>query len=136
MASSSKVMFKLETLKKQAIKSIDERIRQTEQEVASYSDDEQLRLRIAEWRTRQEKRVADLHKRLRQSGSIGDHELARWSIEEIPSVDRWDRQRAERNLRELQSRKTQILAKGESLVPDAEGNVSLTKTQLSEFFSL
>lgn len=135
MPSSSKVFFDLKTLKTKALESIDARIAAKELEVASYDDDAALQQRVDTWRERQEERLDELLTGILK-GEIDNHRLSRWEIEDIPKVDRYDRQRAERELRSLEATKTQIIAKSESLVPDKDGNVSLTSTQLSEFFGL
>lgn len=135
MATSTKVKFKLEVLREKALESIDIRIGQAELEVASYDDDEALNERVKEWRARQEEKLSKLFSQLGEDG-IDDYQLSRFKLDSIPEVDRWERQRAERTLRELEAKRTQITAKSEALVPDEEGNVSLTKTQLSEFFGL
>jgi hypothetical protein len=135
MATSSKVVFKLDTLREKALDSIDHRIAMAALEVESFDDDDALAERIKEWRARQEEKVSKLFARL-GDGGIGDHELAKFKLDAIPEVDRWERQRAERNLRELEAKRTQITAKSEALVPDEHGNIALTKTQLSEFFGL
>lgn len=133
--SSSKVMFRLETLKAEALKSIDFRIQQKRLEVESYDDDAALEERRAEWRAAQEQRISELFSRLGQKG-ITDEGLAAFKIDPIPEVDRWDRSKAEHDLSRLQSLRTQIVAKTEALVADDAGNISLTKTQLAEFFGL
>jgi hypothetical protein len=136
MATSSKVQFRLDTLKAKAIESIDFRIAQQRLLVESFDDDAALEQRIVDWRARQEERISDLFRRLSDDTGIDNHSLSKWKIEPIPEVDRWERQRAERDLQSLENKRTQILAKSESLVADAEGNIALTKTQLSEFFGL
>lgn len=136
MATSSKVQFRLETLREKAVESIDFRIAQQRLLVESFDDDEALEQRIREWRARQEERISDLFRRLNDEQGIDNHSLSKWKIEPIPEVDRWERQRAERDLQGLENKRTQILAKSESLVADEDGNIALTKTQLAEFFGL
>ena len=135
MASSSKVLFKLETLKEKALESIDFRIAQKQVEVENFDSDELLEQRIAEWRARQEEKISDLFRKLGEGG-VDNHTLSKFKLDPIPEVDRWDRQRAETDLRGLESRRSKIVAKSESLVPDEDGNISLTKLQLKEFFDL
>ena len=135
MASSSKVLFKLETLKEKALESIDFRIAQKRLEVESYDDDAVLEQRVEEWRTRQEERISDLFRKL-GDGGMDNYELSKFQLDAIPKVDRWERERAETDLRGLESRRSRIVAKSESLVPDEDGNISLTKLQLREFFDL
>ena len=133
MATSSKVQFKLSVLKEKALEAIDFKIAQQEVVVQSFDDDAALETRISEWRARQEERVSDLFRSLADQDN---HRLAKFEIDPIPTVDRWDRQRAERDLNSLRNKRSDMLAKSESLVPDESGNIALTKTQLSEFFGL
>ena len=135
MASSSKVQFNLENLKEEALKSIDLRIEAKAAEVASHGDDAALDKLVEEWRARQETRISDLFSKL-GDGRLRDLELASFRIEPMPKADVHERFRAQRELQELKAVRTQIAAKSSSLVPDEEGNISLTKTQLSEFFGL
>lgn len=134
MATSSKVQFKLETLKEQALVAIDQRLIAALAEVESYNDESLLAERIGEWRVRQIERLTALLDGIHDKS---DHELAGFKIQEIPSNDdKWERKRAVSQLRELEERRAEIVAKSESLVPDADGNIALTKTQLKEFFNL
>lgn len=133
--SSSKVMFNLETLKAKALESMDFRIAQKKQEIESYDDDMALEARVAEWRNEQEKRVSELFSSLGPRG-ISNEGLAAFKIDPIPSVDKWDRSKAEHDLNRLEAQRSIIVAKTESLVADEEGHISLTKTQLAEFFGL
>ena len=59
MASSSKVMFKLETLREKAIESINLRIAQQQLEVDSFDDDDALAQRIDAWRVRQHDKLRE-----------------------------------------------------------------------------
>lgn len=136
MATSSKVQFRLDTLREKALESIDHRIARKRLEVDSFEDDEALEQRVNEWRAKQEERISDLFRRLDDGRGIDNHSLSKWKIEPIPEIDRYERQRAERDLRSLESERLRILAKSESLVADEDGNISLTKTQLKEFFGL
>lgn len=133
MATSSKVQFNLETLKKKALESIDFRIAQKQTEVDSFDDDDAFAETVKEWRAKQEERISDL---FRNINDTDDYQLSRFAIAPIPKQDRWDRARSIRDLEDLQIRKAKITAKMESLVPDEDGNIALTKTQLSEFFGL
>jgi hypothetical protein len=135
VATSSKVKFNLETLKTKALESIDVRIAQAQDEVNSHEDPAALEKRIDEWRATQETRISDLFSRL-GDGGIRDRELAEFRVQPMPDTSTRERYRAEGNLRELRSIRSQIVAKTGSLVPDEDGNISLTKTQLSEFFGL
>lgn len=135
MATSSKVKFNLDTLKQKALESIDFRIAQAKQEVESHEDPSVLEERIVQWRADQEKRISDVFSRL-GDGRLRDRELAEFRVHPMPELSNRERWRAEGRLRELESTRSQIVAKADSLVPDSEGNLSLTKTQLAEFFGL
>ena len=135
MATSSKVQFNLETLTGKAFASIDQRISQTEAMIASEGDDDEYAARIKEWRTRQESRISDLFRRLGDS-DIGDAELAKWEVEEFPRRDDYEMRRLRRDLASLKVTRSKMEAKVGSLVPDEKGNISLTKTQLADFFGL
>lgn len=133
MASSSKVQFKLETLKDRALETIDLRIAQKQEELDRLGSTEDQAQRTRDWRKAQE---AKLRKLFRELEEMPDNVLAQFQIDKIPSVDRWDRDRVKQALARLQVERTEIIAKAESLVPDEDGNISLTKTQLREFFQL
>lgn len=133
MASSSKVHFKLETLKDRALETIDLRIAQKQEELDRLGSTEDQAQRTRDWRKAQE---AKLRKLFRELEEMPDNVLAQFQIDKIPSVDRWDRDRVKQALARLQVERTEIIAKAESLVPDEDGNISLTKTQLREFFQL
>jgi hypothetical protein len=72
---------------------------------------------------------------LRPAG-IPDAELAAFKVQPIPEVDQWTRREAVRTVRDLEALRTQVLAKSEALVPNEDGTIALTKTQLAEFFGL
>ena len=135
MATSSKVLFNLSTLKEKALESIDERIGRVKLEIDSYEDPEAQEARIDQWRKDQEKRISDLFARL-GDGRLRDRELASFAVQPMPEQTSRDRYRSEARLRDLQDLRPQIVAKADSLVADENGNISLTKTQLAEFFGL
>jgi hypothetical protein len=135
MPSSAKVHFKLETLKAKALESIDHRIAMKQIEVNNFEDDEVLERRVRDWRNRQEARISELFSRLGEGG-IDNHQLSEWEVEDIPKLDKWDRQKAVRELRGLEATRSQIVAKSDSLVADDKGEISLTSTQLKDFFDL
>lgn len=131
MATSSKVEWRLETLREEALKAIDERIATKVLEVEQFGDPV---ARLGEWRSRQVERVEAL---FRQRLEIPDTDLAAFRVEPMPQAsDDFGRMRAERELSTLQTRRAQMVAKTAALVPDESGNISLTKTQLAEFFDL
>jgi len=133
VATSSKVKFKLDVLRQKAIESIDYRISQAELEVASFDDDEAFSERVRQWREDSERRLSEIFSQL---GEIDDYRLSKFRLAEIPTIDRYARRSAERVLEDLKVKRSRVIAKSESLVPDEDGNISLTKTQLSEFFGL
>jgi hypothetical protein len=125
-------MWKLETLREQALAAIDERIADKVLEVEAHANAD-LSVEMTGWRADQEARVSDL---FRQLDTIDDVELARFRIDKMPNRDEYARDRAERDLKGLQNRRARIVAKAASLVADEDGQIALTKTQLSEFFDL
>lgn len=135
MATSSKVLFNLETLRSQALESVDMEIKHQETVVASYADDEALEALVKEWRRAQEARISELFRKLGDD-DITDSELSKFKLEPMPKIDIWERGKAQARLRELENTRRHILAKATALVPDEGGNVSLTKLQLREFFGL
>lgn len=135
MAVSSKVLFRLETLKEKALEAIDLQIAQKTLEVDSFEDEDALEERVKEWRTKQEERISDLFRQLGEGG-IDNYRLARFKMDDLPKFDRYDRERAMRELRSLEAKRSEISAKASSLVPDEGGNISLTSTQMHQFFSL
>jgi hypothetical protein len=132
VATSSKVMWKLETLTEQALAAIDERIAAKVLEVEAYANAD-ISADMKRWRADQEARVSDL---FRQLDTIDDVALSRFRIDKMPSRDEYAKDRAERDLKGLQNRRARIVAKAASLVADEDGNIALTKTQLAEFFDL
>jgi hypothetical protein len=137
MATSSKVRFVLEDLRAKALASIDLRIAQAQVEADSYVDDEALTLRVNDWRERQVAKVQALAAQLAEDeAAVDNHRLSKFSLDPIPSVDRWDRRNAQDRLDSLLAKRSQIEAKASAIKPDEDGTVSLTKTQLSDFFGL
>lgn len=135
MATSSKVRFNLDTLRAKALETIDLRIKQAATEVRSYEDDDALAERMVEWRATQERKIAVIFSQLGEGG-VDDYRLAQFALDPVPSVDRWERGDAERNLQRLEVKRSQIVAKADAIQPDADGTISLTKTQLADFFGL
>lgn len=135
MATSSRVQFNLNTLRKKAIESIDFRIAQAKLDAESFQDDDALTELVVEWRQQQEQRICDLCRQLGEDG-IDNYRLSSWKIEPMPEVDLWGRQRTERELSVLKDVRSRVVAKSGSLVPDKDGNIALTKTQLRDFFGL
>lgn len=135
MATSSKVLFNLETLKAQALAVTDQKIAQAEERIASIEDETDIAKRIEIWRNAMHGRILELAMKI-EAGTIEDTEITRLYIQEFPRRSQHDMNDAKHNLNKLVNQRATILAKAESLVPDAEGNVHLTKTQLRDFFGL
>ena len=134
MATSSKVVFKLDQLREQAVAAIDDRIAAKVVEVESHHAPAH-EAQVREWRARQETRISELFRRL-GGDDLPNAELADFRIDRMPNRDGYSRERAERELQSLQARRGKIIAKSAALVPDEDGNIALTKTQLQEFFDL
>lgn len=133
MASSSKVQFKLEKLKELAVETIDLRIAQKEDELAQLGSPEDQAERMKAWRAATEAKISNV---FRELDTLSDALLAQFTIDKIPQANRWDTERRQRDLDRLRADRAKMLAKANSLVPDEDGNVALTKTQLKEFFEL
>jgi len=128
-------MYKLSELQENALDSIDERIAAKHLEVQAHKDPDQVRTEVAHWRADQEQKISELFRRL-GGDDLENDELARFKIDPMPKADSYARDRAVRELRDLQGRRSQIAAKAASLVADKDGNIHLTKTQLKEIFDL
>lgn len=133
MATSSKVQFKLDTLRERALEAIDLRIAQKEAELEKLGSPEQQKQRIDAWRAAQEAKISNIFSQL---DTIDNVSLSRFRLDDLPDSNKWDRDRAQRDLDRLLADRAKVIAKAESLVADADGNLSLTKTQLKEFFEL
>lgn len=137
MATSSKVRFDLEKLRMEAMKSLGMRIEHARLEVDSYLDDAALAVRVVEWRERQIQKINAIAAQLSENESaVDNHRLSRFALDPIPEVDRWDRKKAEDRLHNLLVTASKMDAKAASLKPDEDGSISLTKTQLQEFFGV
>lgn len=135
MATSSKTTFRLAELQTRAVESIDRQIASQVLFVESFDDETALAQRVIAWRAAQEERVSHLFSQLGGAG-VSDEELADFKIAPMPTIDKWDRVRAEADLRALQNKRSKIIAKSGALTADADGNIALTATQLREFFGL
>lgn len=134
MATSSKTQFKLETLKEQSLAALDEQLRLKEEELARAQSADSHAEDLAAWRERCVTELEDLYRRRLEPGA--DTLFATYRFPKMPQRDRYQVSQLERDVERLKGRRVRIIAKAESLVPDADGNLSLTKTQLSEFFGL
>lgn len=137
MATSSKVVFDLATLREKALESLDLRIANAQLEVDSYSDDAAMAVLVSDWRERQIGKLRALTAQLdADESAVDNHRLNKFKLDPIPEEDKWDRREAERTLNRLTEKRAQVVAKSAALKPDEGGTVSLTKTQLQEFFGL
>lgn len=137
MATSSKVRFDLRTLRNKALENIQTRLEEQEKIANEYGDPAFFDERVTEWRTKQIERVLAFASRLRETpDDISDQSIAAFRVEEMPTNSRWEYERAVEGIALLQAKKRQIEAKTSALVPDADGSISLTKTQLLEFFGI
>lgn len=135
MATSSKTSWRLEALKENALRSIEEQITAKREELDSYTDPEKYNERVRDWRAAQETKIAQVFHRLGDF-DIGDYELSQFKLDPMPKEDPYQAGRARVELRDLENKRSQIIAKADSLVADEDGTISLTKTQLAEFFGL
>lgn len=133
MASSSKIQFKLETLREKAIEAIDRQLEEKFEELNNLQNDPELAERIQDWRKNQDAALRELADTL---GATSNEDLAAFKIEAMPRVNYGRTDRIEKDIRQLQRDRIRVEAKSASLVADDDGNISLTKTQLTEFFGL
>lgn len=145
MATSSKVMFNLSNLQAKAVEAIDLKIAMARLEVESAESTEAFEKRIKHWREDTINQIVGMADRLRGDGAeiggepVGDYALSKFrnkTLKPMPEHNRYELRDAERTLSRLEQKKIDITAKSASLVPDEKGNISLTVTQLSEFFGL
>lgn len=135
MATSSKVRFRLDTLSVEATKSLDDRIARAEQRVAAQHDPEALAHEMNAWFDAESKRVTELARHI-GAGSATPSMLSQFEVSACPTVNRYEAREARANLDRLLSKRSKMLAKTAALVPDEEGCVTLTRTQLADFFDL
>jgi hypothetical protein len=133
VATSTKVLFKLSSLREKALTAINERIDNAEEELERLNRDDTLAELRRDWRQKQQIRIDDLFSRLDE---ISDEELSRFRLDELPKIDQWEKGKARQRVNGLRATRDQIIAKADSLVSDEDGNIGLTKTQLAEFFGL
>lgn len=131
--SSTKVRFSLESLKDRALSAIEERITAAEERASEANDRNKIRQAQLLWRERQEARLRETVEMLNETS---DEDLVGFKVEPYPKFDEYEGKRALRDLDRLYEERNSIIAKAESLITDAEGNVSLTTTQLRDFFGL
>lgn len=140
MATSSKVMFNLSSLQAKAVEAIDLKIAMAQLEVESAESQEAFEKRIRHWREDTINQIIGMADRIRENeAEVGDYALSKFrskTLKPMPEHDRYELRDAERLLSRLQQKRIDIIAKSASLVPDEKGSISLTVTQLSEFFGL
>lgn len=135
MATSSKVQFSLAKLKEEALKSIDFRIAQLQERVDSYDSDAEYQRQIDAWRDDQIKTLQSLCEKV-NDGTVTDIELEGVKLRPKPTRDRYQHDKNAAMLAAQRALRSRVVAKAESLVPDEDGNLALTKTQLQEFFDI
>lgn len=133
MSNTSKVVFKLDVLKQRAVEAVDEKIEHAKIQYDLVSDKSTIRVAQATWRERQDSAARDLAANL---DNLADKDLIDFRFEPYPEFDEFQAKRAARVLDLLVEQRASVIAKAESLVPDADGNIALTQTQLKNFFGL
>lgn len=129
MATTSRIKFNLAALMEESKKLLSNEIQALESELAQ-SPEEVLK----EWRAQQTARLDEFHAAV-HDGGVRDYALGTFSMEPAPRSD-WRRNELRDRLFRTKSRLAAMSARAQSLVADEDGNVSLTKTQLREFFGL
>jgi len=135
MAGQSKVRFKLEDLKEKALAAIDLQIGEAATHLTNLSDDEALADARTEWRETVHHSVTALSADFE---GLTDKDLRQRlaGFPAYPMRDEYAVIRQQQRLRLLEQDRAKILAKAESLVPDEDGTISLTKTALNDYFGL
>jgi hypothetical protein len=129
----SKTLFNLAELKHKSLSAVENQIEEIRTYLAETYSPENQAMEEAEWRKRQEKRLSDLFKSL---DKIPNSQLASFRLEPLPSDSEYEIRDLKRKLWDLEYRKKRILARADSIVPDNNGHVYLTPTQLKNFFDL
>lgn len=137
MVASTKVKFKLDDLRVEALKAVDDHIAITAEDLDQMSDADHWAELQAEWRARQEKKLSRIFSQL---DTVDNDELALFLNalpgDQMPRPDGATIRALQTRLVDLRAKRLKITAKSTALVPDADGTISLTRTQLSEFFGL
>lgn len=136
MAGQSKVRFKLEDLKSKALDAIDAQIEQAGRDLEYLLDDDALQRDRDQWRNDVIEKVAGLYNDLQGDLEDRDLKFRLTSFPTYPVRDEYTVLRAQKRLKLLEEQRNKVVAKAESLVPDADGNISLTKTALADYFGL
>ena len=132
---ATKVKFTLADLQARAVQVLDGRISDVQDRLAAQTDTSALEAKVAKWEAQQRARLVQLAKDM-ELGLVTRDQLATFRLDPRPQRDAYTQRDAERELRTLTSDREKVLAKSSALVPDADGSISLTQTQLSDFFGL
>lgn len=135
MASNTKVRYHKDTLRTEALARAEDRVREAEEYLRNLTDPEILEQRIAEWREKEESRVANLFRRL-GGADLTDDELASFKIGHKPFLDSFEVTSARRNVNVARRERDGIAARIDSLVTEEDGTVSLTRAQVRDHFGL
>lgn len=131
---ASRITFSLAKLAEQAEQAIQGRIDDKALEIGRLEEHLDLyETHLAEWRAAMEEVLFRLNHDFEH---MTPEAIANFRFAPVPKRDTFALERAHRELQALQAEALKITAKAASLVPDADGNISLTKTQLAEYFSL
>lgn len=133
MASSSKIRFRLPALREKALDAIDREIGEKQLDLDRVSDEVQYAQELVEWRNTQEIRLGEMVAALE---FVSDADLEAFRVHPMPKLDEHLAARTRRELDRLTQQRESMLVKIDSLVADADGNVALTRTQLSDFFGI
>lgn len=137
MPGPTKVKFKLGDLQAKALESIDARIENAGRNFMQLTDQSAYEEQTAEWRRKAEEQIVNLAHRISTGETMSNIDLSRAALlPNRPQHDEYAVNRARKALEALEAERTKIVAKSESLVPDEDGNISLTKSQLADFFGL
>lgn len=137
MPGPTKVKFKLQDLQAKALESIDARLENAGRHFMQLTDRTKFEEDSAEWRRKAEDQIVNLAHRISTGETMSDIDLSRAALlPSRPQHDEYAVNRARKAIENLEAERTKIVAKSESLVPDEDGNISLTKSQLADFFGL
>src|SRR3954447_588515 len=106
MATSSKVMFQLEGLREQALAAIDKRIADKQAESDGYAADDQI-AELGEWRNACVTAIEDIFSRRHD---VPDSLLEEFRLPKRPRRDQYAKDRAARELAQLQAPRTRMVA--------------------------
>lgn len=130
---AGKVSFRLEDLREVAVQAAVDRIQNKKAYIETLENDPAHEQALAEWRQRCITAIEELHD---YRYGVSDEALSEWRLPPMPKPDEHLIVRAKRDLAVLHVEHDRIAAKSQSLAPDEDGNVHLTRAQMSEFFGL